>query len=340
MSEEFYLQPFNTVFDKEGNVTFRNVDILEVINSKYFTVKKTLNLLKLPEYNLPNSSLNKFPDINNRLKNINNPLTQINFYCNHQPIIMGILNITKDSFHDGGRYFDLKNALTRAEDLIEEGADIIDIGAESTRPGASVIDVEEEIKRIKPVIKELSKNNILLSCDTRNSRTMKVALDLGTKIINDVSGLNYDASTLTLLKSYDCIYILMHSRETPKTMQNNPIYNNVVCDIYNFFKKKLSVLEKMNISKERIILDPGIGFGKTLDHNFSLLKNFGIFLDLGHPLMIGLSRKSLIKKLTKYDTLTPSVVLAIDAYTKGAKIIRVHDVKETKEAINIYKKAN
>ena len=242
--------------------------------------------------------------------------------------------------YDGGRYFDLKNALTRAENMIKEGADIIDIGGESTRPGASAVDVQEEIKRIKPVIKELSKNNILISCDTRNSLTMQVALDLGTKIINDVSSLNYDKNTLNLLKSYECIYVLMHSKETPQTMQNNPIYNNVVCDIYNFFKKKLNILKRMNISKERIILDPGIGFAKTLDHNYIILKNLSIFLDLGHPLMIGVSRKSLIKCLTKNNTLTPSVVLAVNAYTKGAKILRVHDVQETKEAIDIFKRAS
>tara|TARA_B100000035_G_C20962346_1_gene537144 strand:- start:469 stop:1230 length:762 start_codon:yes stop_codon:yes gene_type:complete len=253
---------------------------------------------------------------------------------------MGVLNVTQDSFHDGGRFFDLKSALNKAETLLKEGADVIDVGGESTRPGASVIDTEEEIKRIKPIILELSKNNILISCDTRNSLTMQVALDLGTKIINDVSSLNYDKNTLKLLKNYDCMYILMHSKGTPQTMQNNPIYNNVVCDIYNFFKKKISVLESMNISKERIILDPGIGFAKTLEHNYAILKNLGIFLDLGHHLMIGVSRKSLIKKLTKNDTLTPSVVLAVDAYAKGAKILRVHDVQETIEAINIFKKAN
>ena len=177
MSEEFYLQPFNNFFDKKGNITFKNVNIVEVLNSNYFKVKNTLNLSKLPENDLSSAIISKYPNINNRLKKINNPLTQMNFFCNHNPIIMGILNITKDSFHDGGRYFDLKNALTRADNLIKEGADIIDVGAESTRPGASVIDVEEEIKRIKPVIKELSKNNILISCDTRNSKTMKVALD-------------------------------------------------------------------------------------------------------------------------------------------------------------------
>ena len=264
----------------------------------------------------------------------------MNAFGHNKPIIMGILNITKDSFYDGGRYFDPKVALSKAEDLLKEGANIIDVGGESTRPGALVIDIEEEIKRIKPVIEELSKNNILVSCDTRNSKTMQVALDLGAKIINDVSGLSYDKNTLKVLKNYDCMYILMHSRGTPKTMQNNPIYNHVVCDIYNFFKKKLLTLKRMDISEDRIILDPGIGYSKTLEHNYNILQNLGIFLDLGHPLMIGLSRKSLVRKLVKSDSLTPSVVLAVDAFAKGARIIRVHDVQETKEAIEIFKKAN
>lgn len=340
MSEDYYLQPFNNYLDKKGNVKFRNVNILDVLDNNSFQIKKTLNIVEKPENYHLRSIFSKHPNLIDRLKKINNPLIHKNFFFNQKPIIMGILNITKDSFYDGGRYFDLRNALSRAEDLLKEGADIIDVGGESTRPQATVIDVEEEIKRIKPVIKELSKNNILISCDTRNSSTMQVALDLGAKIINDVSGLNYDKNTLKLLQSYDCIYVLVHSRETPQTMQNNPIYNNVVCDIYNFFKNKLATLKSMNISEERIILDPGIGFAKTLNHNYDVLRNLGIFLDLGHPLMIGVSRKSLIKKLTKFDTLVPSVVLAIDAYTKGAKILRVHDVKETKEAIDIYKKAN
>ena len=340
MREEFYLQPFNHFFDEKGDIKFRNANILKTTRQNHFEVKNTVDAFQLSNNCKFNSNLGKYLNLSDRLKRINTPLTHINFIDTQKPIIMGILNITEDSFYDGGRYFDPKNALTRAEKIIKEGADIIDVGGESTRPGASTIDVQEEIKRIKPVIKELSKNNILISCDTRNSLTMQVALDLGTKVINDVSSLNYDKNTLNLLKNYDCMYVLTHSKETPKTMQNNPIYNNVVCDIYNFFKKKLNILKRMNISKERIILDPGIGFAKTLDHNYMILKNLSIFLDLGHPLMIGVSRKSLIKSLTKNNTLTPSVLLAVDAYTKGAKILRVHDVQETKEAINIFKRAN
>ena len=340
MREEFYLQPFNHVIDEKGNIKFKNANILKNTRQNHFQVKNTVDVYQLSSNCKSKSNYKKYLNLSDRLKRINTPLTHMSLIDSQKPIIMGVLNITKDSFYDGGRYFDLKNALTRAENMIKEGADIIDVGGESTRPGASMIDAQEEIKRIKPVIKELSKNNILISCDTRNSLTMQVALDLGTKMINDVSSLDYDKNTLKLLKNYDCMYVLTHSKETPQTMQNNPIYNNVVCDIYNFFKKKLNMLNRMNISKDRIILDPGIGFAKTLDHNYIILKNLGIFLDLGHPLMIGVSRKSLIKSLTENNTLTPSVVLAVNAYTKGAKILRVHDVQETKEAINIFKRAN
>jgi len=340
LREEFYLQPFNHVIDEKGNIKFKNANILKNTRQNHFQVKNTVDVYQLSSNCKSKSNYKKYLNLSDRLKRINTPLTHLNLIDSQKPIIMGILNITEDSFYDGGRYFDLKNALTRAENMIKEGADIIDVGGESTRPGASMIDAQEEIKRIKPVIKELSKNNILISCDTRNSLTMQVALDLGTKMINDVSSLDYDKNTLKLLKNYDCMYVLTHSKETPQTMQNNPIYNNVVCDIYNFFKKKLNMLNRMNISKDRIILDPGIGFAKTLDHNYIILKNLGIFLDLGHPLMIGVSRKSLIKSLTENNTLTPSVVLAVNAYTKGAKILRVHDVQETKEAINIFKRAN
>ena len=340
MSEEFYLQPFNHCFDEFGNINFKNANILKNEKKNSFEIKNTVDITKISNNFASNTHLKKFINLSTRLKRINNTIPAVDFIGLQKPIIMGILNITEDSFHDGGHYFDFKNALNRAETLLKEGADIIDVGGESTRPGASVIDTEEEIKRIKPVIKELSKNNILISCDTRNSLTMQVALDLGTKIINDVSGLNYDKNTLKLLKNYDFMYVLTHSKGTPQIMQNNPIYNNVVCDIYNFFKNKLNVIKRMNISKERIILDPGIGFSKTLEHNYAILKNLSIYLDLGHHLMIGVSRKSLIKNLTKINTLTPSVVLALDAFAKGAKILRVHDVQETKEAIDIFKRAS
>ena len=226
--------------------------------------------------------------------------------------------------------------------LADEGADIIDVGGESTRPGASAIDVQEEIKRIEPVIKELSKNNILISCDTRNSLTMQVALDLGTKIINDVSSLNYDKNTLNLLKNYDCMYVLTHSKETPKTMQNNPSYKNVLLDIYDFFEKKIEIIRKEGIIHNKIILDPGIGFGKNLKHNLSLLKNISIFHSLGFPILVGVSRKRFIKDLSglndSKDRIGGTLSSSIIAIMNGVQIIRVHDVNEIIQGIKVFKK--
>ncbi len=340
MKEDFYLRPFNYSISSEGIIRFKNVDILKLNNIHNFVIKNSLEIKNFKENFTSKFAYINYKNLNNRLRKINSPLVPEIFKSHKKPLIMGILNVTKDSFYDGGKYYECTNALKHAEKLLKEGADIIDVGGESTRPGSLAVNTQEEIQRIKPIIKELKKNNILVSCDTRNSLTMNVALDLGTDIINDVSGLNHDKNTLNILKKYNCVYILMHSKENPTTMQNNPIYNNVACDIYKFFKKKLMILKNMNISEDRIILDPGIGFAKTISHNYDILKYLNIFLDLGHPLMIGVSRKSLIKKLIKSDTLISSVLLAINAYSKGTSILRVHDVKETKIAANIFKKVN
>ena len=227
--------------------------------------------------------------------------------------------------------------------MIDEGADIIDVGGESTRPGAKAIPQDEELKRIIPVIKELCKNNIKVSCDTRNSFTMERVLSEGVNIINDVSGLNYDKNTLNVIKKYNCFYILMHSIKTPINMQDSPSYKNVIKELYEFFLTKVSKIKEKNINTNKIIIDPGIGFGKRDIHNFQILKNFSIFLDLGFPILIGLSRKSFIGRFIKNekeDRLACSLSLALDSYLKGASFIRVHDVRSTKNAIDIFKKAN
>ena len=340
MKEDFYLRPFNYSIDSNGITSHRNVDILKLDTKNNFIINNSIEIKKAKEDLISKALIVNYKNFKKRLNKVNNPVIPKVFKNHKKPLIMGILNVTKDSFYDGGKYFEYKNALKHAEKLLKEGADIIDVGGESTRPGSLAVNVKEEIKRIKPIIKELKKSNILVSCDTRNAVTMHVALDLGADIINDVSGLNHDKNTLNILRKYKCLYVLMHSTKNPTTMQNNPIYNNVACDIYNFFKQKLMTLKNMNISEDRIILDPGIGFGKTINHNYDILKYLSILLDLGHPLMIGVSRKSFIKKIVKSNILTSSILLAINAYTKGASILRVHDVEETKLAVNIFKRAN
>ncbi len=268
---------------------------------------------------------------------------EVQLFKGKKPKIIGILNITKDSFYDGGKFFKPSKAINQAYKLIDEGADIIDVGGESTRPGAKAIPQDEELKRIMPVIKELCKNNITVSCDTRNSFTMERVLSEGVNIINDVSGLNYDKNTLNVIKKYNCFYILMHSIKTPINMQNSPSYKNVIKELYEFFLTKVSKIKEKNININKIIIDPGIGFGKKDIHNFQILKNFSIFLDLGFPILIGLSRKSFIGRFIKNekeDRLACSLSLALDSYLKGASFIRVHDVRSTKNAIDIFKKAN
>ena len=333
------MQPFNHSFDEKGNIKFKNANILKVTKQNHFEIKNTVDVFKVLRNSKSNSNLKKYLNLSDRLTRINTPLTHMNLVDCQKPIIMGVLNITKDSFYDGGRYFNLKNALTRAENMIKEGADIIDVGGESTRPGSSAVDVQEEIKRIKPVIKELSKNNILISCDTRNSLTMQVALDLGTKIINDVSSLNYDKNTLNLLKNYDCMYVLTHSKETPQTMQNNPKYNNVLLDIYDFFEKEIEKFRELKHNK-KIILDPGIGFGKNLKHNLMILNKISLFHSLGFPILIGTSRKRFINQISgKYDTkerIGGTLSSIIYSFSQGIKIFRVHNVEEVKQGLLIF----
>ena len=305
---------------------------------------KLLEVIDLSDTKLLKQMLSKYNNLQNRVSKIDQTIKETPcLFKGNKPKIMGILNITKDSFYDGGKFFSTTKAIDQAYKLIEEGADIIDIGGESTRPGAIAIPQKDELNRITPVVKELCKNNITVSCDTRNSLTMEKVLDEGVKIINDVSGLNYDKNTLNVIKKYNCYYVLMHSIKNPTTMQKNPKYQNVILEIYNFFLNKINIMKKLEINTSKIILDPGIGFGKNDSHNFQILKYFSIFLDLGLPILIGLSRKSFIGRFIqndKEDRLACSISLAVDAFLKGASFIRVHDVKATKEAINIFKKAN
>ena len=253
------------------------------------------------------------------------------------PGIMGILNITPDSFSDGGVYYSKPTkAIQTAIKMVKMGADIIDIGAESTRPGARLIKPEIEIKRLRPILKGLKRKNIRISVDTRNSLTMKFALDEGVQIINDVSALNHDSNSINVIRSSRCFIILMHMQGNPKNMQKNPRYKFAPRDVYNYLKKQITKCEKNKINKNRIIIDPGIGFGKTSKHNIQILQNLKIFHKLGCNILIGLSRKRFISDLSKKEKpigrISGTIAANQFALDQGVDIIRVHDVKEAMQA--------
>jgi len=259
-------------------------------------------------------------------------------YDLNRPLVMGILNISPDSFSDGGQYLDFDEALKRAETMIEEGVDIIDIGGESTRPGSDPVSVDEELKRITPIIKALKKNSkIIISVDTYKPRVMEQVIDMGVAMINDVFALQQPGA-IDIIKKSNVGICLMHMQGTPKTMQVNPTYKDVVNEVKSFLEERAHSLIAEGVDSERIILDPGFGFGKTFEHNITLLQNLESFQSLEFPLLVGLSRKSFIRKILSGDHddhLSGSISAAILSILKGAKIVRVHDVKETQSAIKI-----
>lgn len=255
--------------------------------------------------------------------------------------ILGILNVTPDSFSDGGLFSSKNNAIDHAISMVEQGAHIIDIGGESTRPGAQVVDIKEEISRVVPIIEALVKEGIQnISIDTRNAETMRAALDAGANIINDVSALTHDPESINVALSSSVPLILMHMQGTPKNMQKEPSYRNVVCDLYQYFERLQIKYETLGIKMNRIVIDPGIGFGKNLEHNLLTIRNISEFIDLGFPVMLGTSRKSFIGKISDEasidDRLGGSVSSVIWGYLHGVNIFRVHDVKETVQALKVW----
>ncbi len=257
-----------------------------------------------------------------------------------QPIIMGVLNITPDSFSDGGLFFEAQSAIDQAVLMVEQGADIIDIGGESTRPGAPEVSAEDELKRVLPVIEALSGNiDVPISIDTSKPVVMRRAFDAGASIINDVYALRSEGA-LEMAASLGADVCLMHMQGNPRTMQKNPKYDDVVSDVKNFFIERLEACSGVGIKLESITLDPGFGFGKNLAHNIALLKNLAEFHDFGVSILAGLSRKSMIGSLLgdkEVDSrMIGSVTAALIAVENGANIIRAHDVAETKDALTVW----
>ena len=257
------------------------------------------------------------------------------------PILMGIVNLTPDSFSDGGKYNKKNLAKKHVNNLLLNGAKIIDIGGESTRPGAGDITPAKEWDRIKSVLKIFKNKKCLISLDTRKSFVMKKASKIRVDIINDVSGLIYDSETINFLKKTKKPFIIHHMKGSPKNMQIKPSYKNVLLDIYDFFETKLKYIRKQGIKHNNIILDPGIGFGKNLKHNITLLKNISIFHSLGLPVMLGLSRKRFIKDISREndtkERIGGTVSSCIQAYLQGVQILRVHDIKEINQAFKVFK---
>lgn len=256
------------------------------------------------------------------------------------PKIMGILNATPDSFADGGEYNNIDSALGRIGLMVSQGAAIIDVGGESTRPGSDPVTEDEELQRVLPVLeKALSRfPDTIFSIDTTKYRVAQEALKLGVHLVNDVSGLQKEPRFAELCVRHNAGYILMHSQGNPKTMQEDPEYDEVVEDIKSFFRQQVAKAKEAGL--EKIILDPGIGFGKAQQHNISILKRLREFVDLGYPLLVGASRKSMIGRILGDrevdDRVTGTVAVHYHAMTQGAKIIRVHDVKEANDSILVY----
>ncbi|MEW6992452.1 dihydropteroate synthase [Colwelliaceae bacterium 6441] len=251
---------------------------------------------------------------------------------------MGILNVTPDSFSDGGKFTKIDNALKQVEQMIADGASIIDIGGESTRPGAAEVSVSDELLRTIPVLKAIkSRFNVSVSIDTSKSEVMAEAIEHDVDLINDVRALQ-NPNCLSIVATSDIPVCLMHMQGMPRTMQSQTHYNELIGDISEFFVQRIQACESAGISKERLILDPGFGFGKTLEQNYELLANLSAFSSLGLPLLSGTSRKSMIGKLLNREAnerLAGSITTAIIAAQNGATIIRVHDVKETMDAMKI-----
>ena len=340
---KFYVRP---LFDQKNlkpirlgcsSLLFSSIELIERRRKKI--KKKNIQIKEIDT--LPNNIKKIVNEKLRVIKKIRPPIYKINFKT---PTIMGILNVTPDSFFDGGKYFTEELAFTKFNQMVDDGASIIDIGGESTRPGAKAISINEELNRIVPILKKIGSNKkkTLISLDTRKPEVMSKGIKLGVNFINDVSGLRYSKKTLALIKKQRIPFILMHSISNPKNMQKNIKYDDVLLDVYDFFEEQIDKCKKASIDPKNIIIDPGIGFGKTLKQNLKLISNISLFHSLGFPILLGASRKSFIGKLSKNalnnDRLGGSIATVLFALSQGVQIFRVHDVHETVQAIKTFSK--
>jgi dihydropteroate synthase len=257
------------------------------------------------------------------------------------PVLMGILNVTPDSFSDGGEFFGVKPAVVQAEKMLDEGAHIIDLGGESTRPGSDPVSPEEELRRVLPVVRGIleSRPETKISIDTYRASTAEAALDAGARVVNDVTALQGDSRMAGLVAERGCPVVLMHMLGEPKSMQRDPRYDDVVREVRDFLVGRVEYAISAGVREENVILDPGIGFGKMLRHNLELLNGLNVFVELGFSVLVGASRKSFLGKILGSDAtgdrLFGTVATNVIAYERGATLFRVHDIRANKEALEV-----
>ena len=323
-------QKKNLPLNGNKEISFNQIEIISKSETKLINlkdIKKLSNTLK-------SKVIKDLKIITKKKKNFSN------FNFKEIPNIMGILNLTPDSFSDGGKFNKDNNGIKHAHKLIKLGAKIIDVGGESTRPGSKAVNVKREWARIEKTIKRTSKK-IPLSLDTRKSSIMKKGVKLGVKLINDVSGLSYDEETVNVLKKYKTPFVIQHTQGIPEKMQKNPTYQNELLEIFDFFENKIKFLRSKGINHNNIVLDPGIGFGKNLKHNMNLIRGISIFHTLGFPILVGVSRKKFIKDLSgKNDTkerIGGTIASSLYLIMQGVQILRIHNVNELTQSIKVFK---
>jgi dihydropteroate synthase len=312
------------------NISFDQIEIISRKSKKKVAINRLDSLPKL----LKKKIILDLKKITSKKKNFSN----LNFV--NLPNVMGILNLTPDSFSDGGKFNNKSKGIKHAVQMYAAGANIIDVGGESTRPGSRAINTKQEWNRINEILKSICKK-IPVSLDTRKSEIMKKGIKLGIKIVNDVSGLNYDLETKNILKKYKVPFIIQHSQGSPENMQIKPSYKNELLDIYDFFEQKIKFLRSIGIKHNNIIIDPGIGFGKNLKHNMNLISNISIFHTLGFPILVGNSRKKFIKEIsgtndTKNRT-GGTVASSLYLMMQGVQILRIHEVDEILQGVKVFK---
>jgi len=351
---KYYTRPCNFYYGNHASKLIKNKKALSLTGNPKIAFdqleiieRKKKKIIKSSLYSIHEiETLNKQAKIiiKNDLKKITSKRKNICGVKFDIPQIMGVLNVTPDSFSDGGLFYEESNAYTQAKAMIEGGAKIIDVGGESTRPGSKVVNENEEWSRIEKTILKLKKNfsQVVLSLDTRKSNVMKKGIKNGIDIINDVSGLNFDKKSFDVINSENIPFILHHMQGTPDTMQKNPKYHDALLDIFDFFEEKINFFIKKNYKKKFIVIDPGIGFGKNLDHNLRIISKISTFHSLGCPILIGTSRKRFIEHIvTKFDTSDRTggtLGSVLYGLLQGVQLFRVHNVKEINQGILVFNK--